>query len=167
MMPKGHDWCALPDGHELAATSRARHRSVTERKNRIRPESEKKQHRDYMQERLKDPQYRKAAQDRVLMWSHGLTRKELDEISTAQKHKCLICGKPETLVRKGQLCRLSIDHDHKCCGKNKSCKFCRRGLLCHDCNTGLGKFNDDPQLLRAAADYIEAHARKRPGGKLF
>lgn len=43
--------------------------------------------------------------------------------------------------------RLAIDHCHDS-GKV-------RGLLCDACNLGLGKFEDSPELLRRAADYLE------------
>lgn len=32
-----------------------------------------------------------------------------------------------------------------------------RGLLCYSHNAGLQKFQDDPKLLRSAADYLESH----------
>ena len=59
--------------------------------------------------------------------------------------ECEICGKPEEEEGK----RLALDHCHK---TNKL-----RGRLCGDCNTTLGKFKDDPMLLRKAADYLEKH----------
>lgn len=59
---------------------------------------------------------------------------------------CAICGKKETVKRNKITQELSVDHDHK---TNKI-----RGLLCHSCNVGLGKFKDNPYLLQSAIDYL-------------
>ncbi len=66
----------------------------------------------------------------------GLTRAQY------QKHVreglCHICNKN----KKG----MALDHCHKTLEK--------RGVLCMDCNTGLGRFKDAPALLDAAAAYL-------------
>lgn len=62
-----------------------------------------------------------------------------------QKHVCYICGGVEII--KGKKIGLSVDHCHK------TLKV--RGLLCGNCNRGLGLLQDNPDFLRKAADYIE------------
>jgi len=37
-------------------------------------------------------------------------------------------------------------------------------LLCDRCSLGLAHFNNDPRLLRRAADYLEAAAKAHRGG---
>lgn len=55
--------------------------------------------------------------------------------------QCDICGRFATDKK------LVVDHCHRT-GKN-------RGVLCSQCNAGLGQFRDDPTLLRQAALYAE------------
>lgn len=64
--------------------------------------------------------------------------------------RCELCGSTY---------KLSIDHDHKCCPGNYSCGKCIRGVLCGNCNMGIGNLSDDPAVLRKAADYIEANSK--------
>lgn len=61
-----------------------------------------------------------------------------------QKNKCGICG--EELIHRKQT---HIDHCHK--------TGTTRGLLCHNCNVGLGHFKDNQKLLELAWSYLEKH----------
>jgi hypothetical protein len=51
--------------------------------------------------------------------------------------ECIICGSKENLV---------VDHCHE--------KNIIRGMLCNNCNMGLGHFKDDPELLEFARIYL-------------
>lgn len=61
-----------------------------------------------------------------------------------QGNQCAICGK-DFHQRKVP----HVDHDHA--------TGVVRGLLCRACNIGLGKFEDNVEALRRAADYVEAY----------
>lgn len=69
----------------------------------------------------------------------------------AQQGLCMICNQlPRGKGGRGSaIPRLYADHDHET-GE-------MRDLLCGPCNQGLGCFQEDPVLLRAAAEYIERH----------
>lgn len=80
----------------------------------------------------------------------GITEAEYEQMRDDQGGRCAICS---TNVPNGRVSKhtpdywLHVDHDHET-GKV-------RALLCSHCNTTLGKMNDDPVLLRKAADYLE------------
>lgn len=69
-----------------------------------------------------------------------------------QNGVCAIHNGPETATRLGKIKDLAVDHNHVTGHP--------RGLLCQKCNIGLGHFNDDPLLLRKAADYLDAHSQQ-------
>lgn len=76
--------------------------------------------------------------------AYGMTVADYDAMLQAQGGGCAICGEP---CASGK--RLSIDHNHA--------TGAVRGLLCAHHNHGIGKFQDSPALLRAAAAYLELH----------
>lgn len=78
---------------------------------------------------------------------YGITPEIFDQMLKSQDGACAICHEPETLIRRGSLCNLTIDHDHVT-GKV-------RALLCNNCNRALGLLNDSAKILRAAADYLD------------
>lgn len=84
--------------------------------------------------------------------TYGLGFGGYPRLLAKQDGRCAICGTPHP---GGRGDTFHVDHDHSCCPGSKSCGRCVRGLLCKLCNMGLGRFRDDPALLRAAADYLE------------
>lgn len=60
--------------------------------------------------------------------------------------KCKACGGDD---------RLSVHHDHGCCGGGYSCGKCVVALLCFSCNLCAGVVGDSPERLRILADVIE------------
>ncbi|MEU3301301.1 endonuclease VII domain-containing protein [Streptomyces sp. NPDC006678] len=77
------------------------------------------------------------------------------EMLASQGGTCAICKQADN-----NGFALSVDHDHGCCPETGTCGECVRGLVCTACNHGLGKFRDSPELLRAAAAYLEWHASR-------
>jgi len=86
---------------------------------------------------------------------HSLWRKyrlrldDYEDMVDAQSGLCLVCGKPESQIdsRTGHPYALAVDHCHD--------TGVIRGLLCAQCNRGIGNFKNDPASLRSAAAYLE------------
>ena len=95
-------------------------------------------------------QYRIGKELELELKRFSMTLEQYNDMLSKQDHKCLICFEPEKNRR------LSIDHDHDCCAGRNSCGKCVRGLLCNNCNNGLGRFKDDAEKLRRAAQYLES-----------
>lgn len=77
---------------------------------------------------------------------HGMTSEELEALYEEADGKCQICGEDETARRGKRVRRLNLDHCHRT-GKV-------RGLLCSDCNRGIGMFRDDAARLQSAIQYL-------------
>ena len=76
-----------------------------------------------------------------LQRQYAITEEQYEKISEKQGHKCAICNCQQHYQR------LAVDHDHK--------SGMVRGLLCTNCNRGLGRFFDSSIRLRNAAAYVE------------
>jgi hypothetical protein len=74
---------------------------------------------------------------------YGLNLEDYNNLVKEQNHKCAICDVDEVDSFKGLL---FVDHCHTT-GKI-------RGLLCHHCNTALGKFKDSESILMKAIEYV-------------
>lgn len=74
----------------------------------------------------------------------GITIEDYKQMNEEQGGKCAICGSE---IGDAMGNRLYVDHNHKT-GKV-------RGLLCSDCNFGIGKFRDSPELMKKAIRYLE------------
>jgi hypothetical protein len=80
---------------------------------------------------------------------YGLDENQLSDLYEKSEGKCEICGIPETKVR-GSLC---IDHDHA--------SGVVRGLLCRNCNSGMGKLGDSVDMLNRAIAYLNRSGQTR------
>ena len=92
---------------------------------------------------------------------HGISPEWYADTLEDQGHGCAICQSPDP----GRDAVFHIDHDHSCCSGKFGCADCVRGLLCSSCNTGLGSFGDDSDLLAAAAAYVMSAERIFEKGK--
>ena len=91
------------------------------------------------------PEY---VRDMSLRRMYGITLAEYNKLVTTQCGSCAICGvvpceDPE--AGRNQKC-LHVDHDHET-GEI-------RGLLCSDCNRGIGFLKEDSEMLMCAALYM-------------
>lgn len=80
---------------------------------------------------------------------YGVTKAQIQQVLLAQNNLCALCGER-------QACQ--IDHDRSCCPGRLGCGKCVRGILCRECNTGLGLIGETVESLQAAMNYLSRRA---------
>ena len=81
-----------------------------------------------------------------LRTKYGLSIEGFNQLLEIQNYTCLLCDHKH--VENCQKNALRVDHNHRT-GEV-------RGLLCKECNSGMGLLGDNPERLRAAARYLES-----------
>lgn len=89
------------------------------------------------------PAEAKAERRRQNLRMYGLTPRKYAVMLELQGGVCAIC---RCACKTGR--NLAVDHDHD--------TGVVRGLLCNDCNNGLGRFADDTERLEAAINYLKS-----------
>ena len=102
-------------------------------------------------EKTKPKEWRKAIGRKCnLKLRYNITPQEYETKLASQDYKCAICNKDANdNIRRGKVEPLYIDH----CHTTKKL----RDLLCHQCNSGLGQFKDNTEILQKAIDYLRKH----------
>ena len=83
---------------------------------------------------------------------YGLTLEQFEAMLAEQDNRCAVCGGEFDFESHNGVC---VDHNHACCSGQTTCGKCVRGILCGDCNQGLGRFKDSPDIMRAAIFYVD------------
>lgn len=95
----------------------------------------------YRREHNATPERRRKQRDTYYRRTFGISADDFDAMLESQGGGCAICRK-----RPERLASLHVDHCH---GTGRV-----RGIVCVNCNQGLGQFNDSPELLLRAAEYL-------------
>ena len=91
-------------------------------------------------------QMRIYGQEYHLKTKYNLTKEDYNKKLIEQNHKCAICGIDEKDAPRS---KLLVDHCHNT-GKI-------RGLLCNNCNTGIGFLKDSISTMAKAITYLDKH----------
>lgn len=91
--------------------------------------------------------------------TYGLSYKDFTDMLELQEYRCRVCSRTlEVSIEARQLKASSavVDHDH-ITGKV-------RGILCNECNRGLGYFHDNKESLMNAIKYLTEQEQCSEGG---
>lgn len=134
-------WRETPDGQEYHKTYNEGHREKQTEYRQI-----------YREAFLDSPELQTKQKDYLRRWglknNFGITLEEYEKMLSAQDGKCAICGTDKPYKRSKLQSNFSVDHDHVT-GKV-------RGLLCFRCNTGIGHFQDNIDLMKEAIVYLQS-----------
>lgn len=96
----------------------------------------------------RDSQTPEQKQDAWLRRRYKITLADYVALAESQGNKCAICERPQDWT--SWRTRLFVDHCHE--------TGAVRGLLCSNCNKGIGMFGESADTIRAALEYMT-----RPG----
>jgi len=82
-----------------------------------------------------------------LKQTYGLDLVKWNELYKRQKGVCAICKRPETMVWRGKIVNLAVDHNHETLEV--------RGLLCTKCNRALGLMDENLTNIQSMIEYIK------------
>lgn len=101
-----------------------------------------------------NPRYKLVSKTATVRWRYKLSWRDLTKMLEDQGGGCAICDTPISIIP-DEPNPAAIDHDHSCCpDRARSCGSCIRGLLCRECNQGIGKLGEDPERLKRALAYL-------------
>jgi len=87
-------------------------------------------------------EYAEELRDKRISKMYGLSLEEWSKLFERQHYRCAICQTDKSGKK-----NWSTDHDHR----TKKV----RGILCSNCNNGLGRFKDNVESLLNAAKYLK------------
>lgn len=94
---------------------------------------------------LKNREYvRKSSADGHYRRKYGITAEQKLNLISEQHGKCAICK-----TELSDNIHICVDHDHV--------TGLIRGILCRKCNTGIGQFSDDIEIIENALEYLRTH----------
>jgi hypothetical protein len=119
------------------------------KKNKDRIKNKAKEYYEKNKDNIKN--YREKNKDRIkeqrreyCIKKYNISKRDYDNILLYQNNKCAIChDELNKSIRSPP-----VDHCHNS-GKV-------RGILCHKCNTGLGFFKENPEILESAIRYLKS-----------
>lgn len=82
-----------------------------------------------------------------LMRNYKITLSDYERMHEDQGGLCKICGGEGFVMASHHKLKLVVDHCHE--------TSVVRGLLCHNCNRGLGLFQDNVSFLNNAIEYLK------------
>ena len=92
---------------------------------------------------------KQCAKDLARLRDTGCKSTDVESAYLKQNGKCAICG---CTLDSNTKTTMACDHDHK--------TGLLRGLLCIQCNVGLGQFKDSTERLQKAIEYLRQHETK-------
>jgi hypothetical protein len=114
-------------------------KTVTDRKSKAQAKKRRERQREYLKTH---PVPKEKSWRYHLKSNYKISPEDFDLMFSWQNGLCAICGCSASNGR-----RLHVDHNHTTGGV--------RGLLCTNCNLGLGLFKDSEGLLLSAISYLK------------